>query len=432
MLSNWQAWIASQPPADLLWMLLPMLLFDATRYCLSIVLMCLYDAGRALFTGVDVTHTAADASWEDPRTCPRVCAIVAGLNESRTIGATLESLWGSYPRLEIVVVDDGSTDEMAAVARQFAATHSGVLVLSRPRRGGKSSALNFALAYTDAEIVVCVDADSHLQPGAIARIIAPLADPEVGAVSGTVIARNGLTNLVTLMQAGEYLRSIFVGRWLASRANMLSIIAGAFGAFRREALLRVGAWDVGPGEDGDLALRLRKSGWRIVHAPYAQCLTNLPTSWRRLVLQRRRWDWAIVTFECRKHVDLGNVLSGNFRASNLAVLIETWLFRIACSFATVGYVVWLASQPWPRAGYLLATTYLAYLALEIVQWLVVLYYSHDWRRDAVAIAVFPLAPMYYSLLKLVTLWAILEELLWRHSYEDNFVPQHVRTTTWKW
>ena len=101
---------------------------------------------------------------------------------------------------------------------------------------------------TDAEILVCVDSDSHLGEGAIWEIVQPFADPNIAAVSGSVLVRNPFVNLLTWIQALEYYRCIFLGRMFTSRLGILGIVSGAFGAYRREAILQVGAWDVGPGD----------------------------------------------------------------------------------------------------------------------------------------------------------------------------------------
>jgi cellulose synthase/poly-beta-1,6-N-acetylglucosamine synthase-like glycosyltransferase len=426
MLSDWIHWLSSKQPDELAWALLPLLLLDAPRYCLAGILLCAWDACRDLVALLRGGQAAALSHQ------PSVCVVLAGLNEADTVGSTLESVWGSYPNLEIIVVDDGSTDGMAQVAEQFAVTHAGVLVLRKTHRGGKSSALNFALPFARAEIVVCVDTDSHLATNAIWEIVQPFADERVGAVAGTVLARNARKNVCTWLQAAEYLRTIFVGRMLSSRLGVLGIVSGAFGAFRRTAIERLKGWDVGPGEDGDLVLRLRKAGWRIVHAPYAQCLTNLPTSWWRLFKQRRRWEWAVITFECRKHVDMANVFSPNFRWSNLGLLVERWVFSIAMTIGFFAYLIWLAAQDWRLLVYVLLTNYAAYLLMEIVQWLTVLYYSLDRRRDLVLAACAPLMPLYFFFLRFATLVAIIEETFWRRSFDDNFVPERVRRVTWRW
>lgn len=427
MFRDWIHWYSSLPPAELLGALLPLLLLDAPRYALGSMVMWAIDFARDTWRLLCGTPDAPPHEF-----CPSVCVVLAGLNEADTIASTMDSVWGSYPRLEIVVVDDGSTDGMADVANEFAQAHSGVLVIRKPRRGGKSSALNAALPFTQAEVIVCVDTDSHLGPGAIWEIVQPLADPVVGAVSGTVIARNPHEKLVTWLQAFEYLRSIFIGRMFAARLNILGIVSGAFGAFRRDALLRVQGWDVGPGEDGDLVLRLRKAGYTIAIAPYAQCLTNLPVSWKRLFFQRRRWEWATITFNCRKHVDLANPFAPHFRWSNFWMLVDSWLFSVVLLYAFWGYLAWLIWHRHERLLELLVLNYLAYAAIEVLQVFIILYYSLDRRRDFLIGLVAPLMPLYYLFLKASQVWAITEEIFTRRSFRDNFVPEHVRQVTWHW
>ncbi len=427
MLIDWIHWLSSVPDDQLLLILAPVLLLDIPRYALGSVGLWLVDflreIGRLL---------KGHAPEERCSYCPSVCVVIAGLNESATVGYTLRSLIGTYPRLEIIVVDDGSTDGMADVAREAAQEYPEVSVLRKPQRGGKSSALNFALPFTQAEILVCVDSDSHLEPGAIWEIVQPFTDPQVGAVSGTVLARNAFQRVVCWIQALEYLRSIFVGRMIASQLDILGIISGAFGAFRRSAVCRLKGWDVGPGEDGDLTLRLRKSGYRIAFAPYAQCLTNVPTGWWRLMKQRRRWEWAVITFECRKHVDLANPFSPNFRFSNLCLFADRWLFNILAVFMFWAYSCWLLLHPHADLWKLFLLYYLLYLALELVTLGVVLYYSTRRWHDAIVGLAAPLMPFYHVLLKFVSLWAITEEIFFRRSFRDNFVPAHVRQATWHW
>ena len=160
-------------------------------------------------------------------------------------------------------------------------------------------------------------------------------------------------------------------------------------------------WDVGPGEDGDMTLRLRKAGYRIIFAPYAQCYTNLLTSFTRLLRQRRRWDWAVVTFECRKHVDLGNICSPNFRFSNLFMLIERWLFNIGLQYFFWAYVVWCLFHLHEHTAKQFFLYYLVYMGLEVIQLGVVLSYSNNRKRDLAIGLVAPLMPLYYLAMKLI-------------------------------
>ena len=427
MLNDWTQWLCSLRLSELLLIIAPILLMDASRYLLGSVSVFVAD-----LTGDVVRWLRGESEPEAFQHCPSVCAVIAGLNEGATLYRTLETTYGTYPHLEIVVVDDGSTDDMAQVAHEFAQAHPGVTVIKKPQRGGKSSALNCALPYTQADVIICIDADSLLAENAIWEIVQPFQDPTVGAVSGAVMGRSPFKNLATWMQGLEYLRCIFIGRMFTSRTGILSIVSGAFGAFRRDAIQRAGGWDVGPGEDGDLVLRLRKAGYRVVFTPYAQCLTDLLDDWWRLIKQRRRWEWAVVTFECRKHVDMVYIFDRHFRLSNLIMAVDRFAYGVLFQYVFVAYQIWLFFHMQQHLFYHLVLYYLAYTLMEVVQVGVMLYYSNERKRDLLISLIFPLMPFYYVLMRFVTLFAITEELLTRRSFRDNFVPKHVREATWHW
>jgi cellulose synthase/poly-beta-1,6-N-acetylglucosamine synthase-like glycosyltransferase len=427
MLSDWIYWISSLHRSELLLLLSPILLLDAPRYVIGSVFVWICDAiGHGC-------HWIVGRSEQPAFThVPEVCVIIAGLNEADSLGRTLESLLGTYPQMHVVVVDDGSTDGMSQIANAFARQRDDITVVTMPQRGGKSSALNAALPFTTAEILVCVDSDSHLGPNAIWEVVQPFADPRVGAVSGSVMVRNPLANLVTRLQAMEYLRCIFIGRMFTSRLGILGIVSGAFGAYRRDVLMQIGAWDVGPGEDGDLSLRVRRAGYEIVFAPYAQCFTTPVSNWKSLTKQRRRWEWAVITLESRKHLDMANPLEKGFRFRNLVMMIDRWLYSVVFQYCFFAYLAWLLFHLHDKTLYQFVLFYALYVSFEIVQLLVLLYYSQD-RRSVLRIApIFPLMPFYYLYMRLITLWAVTEELIHRRSYKDSFVPEHVRMATWHW
>ncbi len=427
MLTDWIYWLYSIPQIDLLLLLCPLILFDSARYVVAGLAMWMVDAAHDAVQWLKGSKEQSDFAY-----CPSVCVVIAGLNEADGLERSLSNIWGCYPKLEIVIVDDGSTDGMSLVANRFAKHHGGVKVITK-KRGGKSSAMNAALPLTNAEVIVIVDADSGLSRDAIWEIVQPLADPTVAAVSGNVMVRNSNRNLLTFLQTFEYLRSILVGRLFSGRMGILGIVSGAFGAFRRSALDSVGAWDVGPGEDEDIVLRLRKLGYRIEFASRAECFTDVPENWRLLVKQRRRWEWAVVTFEARKHLDLANPRYANFRMSNLILMVERWTFNLFLPIFFWIYLLWLAlNVDSVHLMHITVLYYLAYVFLEAIQWLIVLYYSdHKWR-DAKLIAALPLLPFYQFFQRCVTTRALLEEMLFRQSFKDSFVPAHVRMMTRKW
>ena len=427
MFTDWTHWLSSLSPEELLALFCALFLVDAPRYALSKLCILIWDMGGAVWAWLRGLPDQEQYSY-----CPPICVVLVGYNEAETVEATLQSIWSTYPKMEIVVVDDGSQDRMSDVARRFGKAHPGVLVLVKPQRGGKSSALNFALQYSQAEVIVTIDADSHISRSALWEIVQPLEDPQVGAVSATVLARNPFTNLVTWLQAYEYLHTIFMGRMFSARMGILGIVSGAFGAFRRSAIQQVMGWDVGPGEDGDLVLRVRKAGYKIAFAQYAQCYSNVPTSWWSLLKQRRRWEWAVVTFECRKHIDLAFFWTPNFRFSNLCLVLDRWIFNILLMYVFWAYLIWLCFYAHPDIWKVLGTIYLFYVGFELLQVISLLFYSNSPVRDAIICMVMPLAPFYHIYLKAASLIAVTEELIFRRSFEDNFVPSRVRDATWHW
>ncbi|MCX7420998.1 MAG: glycosyltransferase family 2 protein [Planctomycetia bacterium] len=427
MLTDWLHWLTTLRFDELAVILGVLLFVDSTRYVYGTLCMAAVDVVRGLSNWLRGVRPATEYSQ-----CPTVCVLLVGHNEGDTIADALESMWGRYPRLELIVVSDGSTDGMVEIAQQFAAEHAGVLVLSREERGGKSSALNWGLRYTRAEIVVCMDCDSRFSDNALWEIVQPFADPQVGAVSATVEAWNAFHNLCTWLQAYEYRQTIFMGRQMADRFNTLAIVSGAFGAFRRELLERIGGWDVGPGEDGDVTLRIRRLGYRIAAAPQASCLTKVPTEWDRLFQQRRRWDRSVVTYECRKHFDMAYFWQRHFRWNNFVLFFERWFFNIYCLAHWWLYGMWLLWIFTGNAGNVLVLLYLCLLTMELVQTLLLLGYSHSPGRDLRVSLILPFYPLYQAFLKTADAVAVIEELFFRRSKQDNFVPAKVRDKTWHW
>ena len=427
MLVDWKQWATSLRPDEIWAILFFMLFVDGTRYAFCTLCIVLVDLVMAIWDAACFRRRPHQYQH-----CPSICLLIVGHNDGDAIESSLNSVWGKYPRSEIIVVDDGSTDRMAERARCFAQDHAGVLVLSRPGRGGKSSALNWGLAYTQAEIIVCVDSDTRLSESAIWEIVQPFIDPSVGGVSATVSVRNAFSNLCTWLQAYEYRQTVFMGRMMQARIGTLGIVSGAFGAFRRSVLEQVGGWDVGPGEDGDLVLRILKSRYRIVTASYAESMTNVPTTWQRLFKQRMRWDRTVITFECRKHLDLAFFWFSNFRFSSGVLLFERWFFNIICVFTYWGYGVWLCCHHLLDFLPLAAFLYTCQLSLELVQLLLLLCYSTSPFRDLCIAMVLPLYPFYQAFLKGADAIAIVYEIFCRSSGDDNFVPERVRNATWRW
>ncbi|MEZ6129707.1 MAG: glycosyltransferase family 2 protein [Planctomycetaceae bacterium] len=283
MLTEWHFWVASLRTDEILMVLGVLLLVDAPRYAYSVIVMAIWDCLKFPFTG-----TLPGPGVDGYDYWPTISVVIAGYNEADTIAETMRSVYERHPDVQLIVVDDGSTDGMADAAAEFAAGRPGITVLKRADRGGKSSALNMGLQRATGEVLITIDADSKLSDHSLMELVQPLKDSSVAAVSATVLSWNPFASFCAWLQAYEYRQTIFISRMARGRAGVLGIVSGAFGAFRTDVLKKLGGWDVGPGEDGDLVLRIRRAGYQIGVAPYAHCFTNVPTRWRQLFRQRCR------------------------------------------------------------------------------------------------------------------------------------------------
>ncbi|MER6533145.1 bifunctional polysaccharide deacetylase/glycosyltransferase family 2 protein [Streptomyces sp900105755] len=223
--------------------------------------------------------------WGPPVTEP-VSVVVPAYNESAGIEAAVRSLVASDHPVEIIVVDDGSTDGTADLVESLRLP--GVRVI-RQRNAGKPAALNTGLAAATCELVVMVDGDTVFEHDAVRTIVQPFADPAVGAVSGNakVVNRGGLLGR---WQHIEYVVGFNLDRRLFDLAECMPTVPGAVGAFRRRALLALGGVsDVTLAEDTDLTMALCRAGWRVVYEEGAVAWTEAPASLGALWRQRYRW-----------------------------------------------------------------------------------------------------------------------------------------------
>ena len=191
-----------------------------------------------------------------------VTVLVPAYNEEAGIESTVRSLLAStHPHLEVIVIDDGSTDRTADIASWI--DDPRVRVIRQPN-SGKAAALNTGLAYASYDIVVMVDADTVFEPDALYRLIQPLAHPAVGAVSGNTKVGNR-RGLLGRWQHLEYVFGFNLDRRMFEVLECMPTVPGAIGAFRRDALLGVGGVSEDTlAEDTDLTMALWRAGWRVV------------------------------------------------------------------------------------------------------------------------------------------------------------------------
>jgi cellulose synthase/poly-beta-1,6-N-acetylglucosamine synthase-like glycosyltransferase len=215
---------------------------------------------------------------------------VPAYNEEKVISKTVRSLFSSTinDRLQIIVIDDGSSDRTAHLIREEFACCPRLRLLTK-ENGGKAAALNFGIAQSNSDVIVAIDADTLVLPDAIERLVSHFGDRSIGAVAGRVVVGNA-ENLLTRFQSLEYITSQNLDRRAFDLCNVIGVVPGAIGAWRREALLDVGGYSRDTlAEDADLTWAVQRSGWKIVDEPEAVALTEAPERLRGFLKQRFRW-----------------------------------------------------------------------------------------------------------------------------------------------
>ncbi|MFC8297180.1 bifunctional polysaccharide deacetylase/glycosyltransferase family 2 protein [Micromonospora orduensis] len=230
-----------------------------------------------------------DWTWGPPVTAP-VSMIVPAYNEKEGIAAAVRSFaGGDHPGgIEVVVVDDGSTDGTADIVDALGLPN--VRVVRKPN-GGKPSALNTGVALARHDLIVMVDGDTVFEPDSVRRLVQPFADPQVGAVAGNVKVGNR-RGLIAKWQHIEYVIGFNLDRRLYETLRCMSTVPGAIGGFRRQALRYAGGMtDDTLAEDTDITMALGRAGWKVVYEETARAWTEAPTSLGQLWKQRYRWSY---------------------------------------------------------------------------------------------------------------------------------------------
>lgn len=223
-----------------------------------------------------------------------VSVVIPAYNESKVIERTILSVLASRGiEVEVLVMDDGSTDDTADVV-SHAFYHEPRVKLHRLKNGGKARALNEGFALASHEVVIALDADTIFLPDTIVELARKFDDPRVAAVAGRAAVGN-TQHFVARWQALEYV----VGQSIERRAwhllGVVSVVPGAVGAWHRDAVLAVGGFGTDTlAEDCDLTITLQVHGWRVAYAPDAVALTEAPETVQALLKQRFRWCFGVL------------------------------------------------------------------------------------------------------------------------------------------
>ena len=222
-----------------------------------------------------------------------VSIIVPAYNEELNAAKTITNLLQQdYPNFEIIFVDDGSKDSTYKKIIDVFAKNKKIRIYTKPN-GGKASALNFGIKQTTNEFIICIDADTQLNSDAITQLMKKFT-ADVGAVAGNVKVGNE-TTMLTKWQSIEYITSQNFDRRAFDYINGITVVPGAIGAFRKEAIQKAGGFTTDTlAEDCDLTIRILRNGYRVVNCVEAIAVTEAPETLKEFMKQRFRWSYGVM------------------------------------------------------------------------------------------------------------------------------------------
>lgn len=256
---------------------------------------------------------------------PLVSIIVPAYNEEVNSIRTVNSLLAQdYPEIEIIFVDDGSKDMTYLKVQEAFEQNAGVRVFTKTN-GGKASALNFGIEKSVADFVVCIDADTQLKTDAVTRLMKKFTDENVAAVAGNVKVGNEV-NMITRWQSIEYITSQNFDRRAFDLLNCITVVPGAIGAFRKDAILISGGFTTDTlAEDCDLTIRLLRNGYRVKNCTTALSFTEAPETFKQFMKQRFRWSFGIM--QCFwKHRD--TIFNKKYKNFGMIAMPNLLIFQI--------------------------------------------------------------------------------------------------------
>jgi biofilm PGA synthesis N-glycosyltransferase PgaC len=302
---------------------------------------------------------------------PGVTLLVPCFNESaqadETFGALQRVL---YPELEIIAINDGSSDDTAARLDALAARMPRLRVVHLERNQGKSVALNIGALAASHEILMCIDGDALLDPHAVTWFVRRFQiDPGLGALTGNPRIRNR-TTLLGRMQVGEFSSIVGLIKRAQTVYGRIFTVSGVICAFRKRALQEAGWWNPAAlTDDVEMTWRIQLAGWRAAFEPKAMCWILMPETFKGLWRQRLRWA------EGGSQSLLA--ATGPMFARRAWRMLPVWLnhwISVAWAYAIFlsfgWWALWqlsgqriaegIALSPWPTAwGTILVLTYLA-------------------------------------------------------------------------
>ncbi|WP_309676514.1 glycosyltransferase [Pseudomonas sp.] len=367
---------------------------------------------------------------------PKVSCIITCYSEGMDVQTTLLSLCEqTYPgHIEMIPVVDGATVNQPTLSavRSFNVDpqlypRRHLRPIAKWQRGGRVSSLNAGLSLASGEIVMALDGDTSFDNNMVSSIVRHFEDPSVPAVAGSLRVRNVWASWVTAMQALEYLLSIHMSKIGLAEWNLVNNVSGAFGAFRRSFLVKIGGWNTHTAEDLDLTLRIKsyfkRHDLRIPFEPEAIGHTDAPSTLSQFLMQRLRWDGDLFFLYIRKH---NHNINPNLLGwpTFLMILLSGFFFQLVLPFLIFSYTLLaLFVLPGKTLLFLFVLIYALYLTITAMLFGAMLVMVSDRpAKDFILGLLVPFFPLFMLLLRCWSAVAMLNEIFRRGHEESSMAP----------
>jgi len=363
-----------------------------------VITAALWIAGGVMFRAWE--ERPGDPELEPAGGWPGVSILIPAYNEEAVIATSVRAaLESDYPHFEVLVLDDGSSDDTEATAIEAAAGDRRLRVLRDPVNRGKAEQLNVGFARARHALVLVTDADTHMHPHAIRYLVARIeSSPVLAGVAGAphVTNRDGVLCAMQVLEAAAIIGLI---RRTQSLTGRVGIVAGVLGLFHRDRVIAVGGYNGRMAtEDIELTWRLLLAGWQTAYEPRALVGMQVPSSLHALWAQRQRWargQGEVLRSHMREICRWRNHRMWLLGLESVASLI--WVFCLGCSLVLAVLNV-LFDQPFGSFGVGLAWG-VAISVVATIQLTLAVALSHPYDRwDVRAMLLGPIYPLLFWLI----------------------------------
>lgn len=371
---------------------------------------------------------------------PKVSFIVTCYSEGKDVVQTMDSLTGQIYRgiIEVLIIIDGAAvnKDTLEAAKNYAKTFTGsnrrvLRIMPKLLRGGLVSSRNTGLRFSTGEIVIAIDGDSSCDNDMVSNIVQTFYDKNVIATSGTLRVRNVGTNVLSKLQGLEYMLGIHLTRIALAKVNSINNVSGAFGAFRRDFMVKTHGWRNGTAEDLDRTLRMQSffrkhKKLRVTHCPKSITHTDVPTTIKDLFKQRMRWDGDLYYMYIRRHRKRINPKYLVWKTFIITIISGLLMQAIIPMVISAGLIYSFIMFPLPFFVAILSVVYVYYLVILTIFYLIFIILVSELKKQDIKLCwVLLLMPIYNTIMKFVTSFAIISEIFLKTHKGSNMAPDWV-------